>query len=593
MNKAHYILYILLFGVTIPLFAQDVSLFQQFNGRFDYVAIGNTLNTTENGPFGPCVIQTSSSADLNLGVTQNIVAAYLYWAGSGSGDFDITINGIDISAERTFSDSLDDQRIFFAAYADVTSIVIDQGNGQYTISNFDLIDVIAPYCPTGTNFGGWAITIIFQNDSLPLNQLNVYDGLQSVPSFLSITLDNLNVLDNEDARIGFVAWEGDSALAVNEQLTINGNVISNPPLNPANNAFNGTNSFTGATNLYNMDIDVYNIQDNISIGDTSATITLTSGQDFVMINNIITVLNSQLPDATIIVDDYIVNCGDNSIELFYTINNFNSTATLPANTPIAFYLEDVLIGQSQTMNDITIGASESSTVVLTVPENSESGLTIVAIVDDDGTMTGTVTEINEDNNSISTDIELLIIPDIINLPDLIGCNEGFEMSTYNLFEALDDLNYEVDQVSFYSNLNDLELGSNAILIPSSYSNTTNPETIYVRFESPPCYEIYQFQLTIENCPPFIPDGFSPNDDTRNDWFNIQGLYDVFTEHELQIYNRYGDLIFEGNNEKPWLGKINRGLNNNGKRVPVGTYFYVLNLNDPDYRPMVGWVYVNY
>ena len=31
----------------------------------------------------------------------------------------------------------------------------------------------------------------------------------------------------------------------------------------------------------------------------SATIELTSGQDLVMVNNIITVLNSQLPDATI------------------------------------------------------------------------------------------------------------------------------------------------------------------------------------------------------------------------------------------------------------------------------------------------------
>ena len=57
---------------------------------------------------------------------------------------------------------------------------------------------------------------------------------------------------------------------------------------------------------------LYNIQNNISIGDTSATITLTSGQDFVMINNIITVLNSQLPDATINIDDTIVNCGDNN-----------------------------------------------------------------------------------------------------------------------------------------------------------------------------------------------------------------------------------------------------------------------------------------
>jgi hypothetical protein len=73
---------------------------------------------------------------------------------------------------------------------------------------------------------------------------------------------------------------------------------SNLPLNPVDNAFNGTNSFTGSTSLYNMDLDVYTIQNNINIGDTSAQIQLTSGQDFVMINAIVTKLNSQLPDAT-------------------------------------------------------------------------------------------------------------------------------------------------------------------------------------------------------------------------------------------------------------------------------------------------------
>jgi hypothetical protein len=82
-------------------------------------------------------------------------------------------------------------------------------------------------------------------------------------------------------------------------LRVNGNPLSNPPLNPVNNAFNGTNSFTGSNTLYNMDLDVYNIQNNIKIGDTSAKIQLTSGQDFVMINSIVTKLNSQLPDATI------------------------------------------------------------------------------------------------------------------------------------------------------------------------------------------------------------------------------------------------------------------------------------------------------
>lgn len=582
-----------MFGVTVPLLAQDVSLFQQFNGRYDYVAIGNTLNTEENGLFTDCTILTSSSADLTLDPSQNIVAAYLYWAGSGSGDFNIELNGTSITAERTFSDALDATRIFFAAFADVTDLVINESNGTFTVSEFDLTNVITPYCPTGTNFGGWAISIIYQDDNLPLNQLNVYDGLQSVPSFLSITLDNLNVLDNEDAKIGFIAWEGDRNLALTEQLSINGNVISNPPLNPANNAFNGTNSFTGESDLYNMDIDVYNIQDNISIGDTSATITLTSGQDFVMINNIITVLNSQLPDATIAIDNYAVNCGENSVALSYTINNFNSTALLPANTPIAFYLDNLLIGQSTTLNDIAINDSESGFILLTIPENTNSDLTITAIVDDDGTMTGTITEINENNNETSEDIELLIIPDIIALPNLTGCNEGFETSTYNLFDALVGLNIDENDVSFYLSLEDLEAEMNSILIPSNYNNLNNPETIFVRLESPPCYEIFQFNLNIENCPPEIPEGFSPNNDGFNDWFNIQGLYDIFTEHELSIYNRYGEVLFVGNNDKPWNGKINSGLNNHGKRVPVGTYYYLLNLNDPDYRPMVGWVYVNY
>ena len=593
MKSIHHILCILLFGVSISINAQDIELFQQFNGRYDYTAIGNTLNTLENGPGLTCEILTESSATLNLNSNQNIVAAYLYWAGSGTGDFNIRLNNTPLIAERTFSDALDFTRVFFAAFADVTDIVLAQGTGNYTVSEFDLTNVISPFCPTGTNFGGWAMTIIYEDDNLPLNQLNVYDGLQSVPEFLSITLDNLNVLDNEDAKIGFVAWEGDRALAVNEQLTINGNVISNPPLNPANNAFNGTNSFTGDTNLYNMDIDVYNIQDNINIGDTSATITLTSGQDYVMINNIITVLNSQLPDATIFIDQSIVQCGNQDVEFTYIVSNLNSTDTLPAGTSIAFYADGILVGQTNTSNAIPIGEIETGTITVTIPDGIGPFVSITASVDDDGTMTGSITEINEDNNLDNLTIQLLFIPDIVTLPGLLGCNEGFETSTYNLTEAIESLGADENDISFYTSIEDLENEQNEILVPTSYNNTNNPETIFVRLDSPPCYEIFEFELTIENCPPTIPEGFSPNDDTKNDWFNIQGLYEIFTEHELEIYNRYGDIIFVGNNDNSWDGTINRGLNNHGSLVPIGTYYYILNLNDPNYRPMVGWVYVNY
>ncbi|MEM9679157.1 MAG: gliding motility-associated C-terminal domain-containing protein [Bacteroidota bacterium] len=574
--------------------AQDVSLFQQYNGRYDYIAIGNTLNLQENGSFVDCEIQTSSSASLNLTPDQTVVAAYLYWAGSNTGDFEISLNDIPIVAERTFSDALDSSRVFFAAFADITAIIIAQGNGTYTISNFDLTSIIDPYCPSGTNFGGWAIAVIYEDDALPLNQLNVYDGLQSVPTSLTITLDNLNVFDNEGAKIGFIAWEGDDALAVNEQLSINGNVISNPPLNPANNAFNGTNSFTGATNLYNMDIDVYNIQNNIAIGDTSATISLTSGQDFVMINNVITVLNSQLPDATIVVDNFFLDCGDRSIELDYTVFNTNSTAVLPQSTPIAFYANNTLVGQAVTQNEIPIGGSESGSIVLIIPDIGGGIFELSLNVDDDGSGNGIVTETNEDNNDTIEIIELLLIPEIVTLPDLTGCNEGFSMATFDLEAHVEPfLDIDLSFISFHTSLNDVENNVNAILLPQSYNNSSNPQTIYIRIPTPPCYEIYQFNIAIENCPPTVPQGFSPNGDSKNDWFNIQGLYNVFTEHQLLIYNRYGDLIFEGNNEKPWLGVTNRGLNNRGRLVPVGTYYYILNLNDTDYRPRVGWVYVNY
>lgn len=613
MKQAYYILYLLLLGLALPLSAQDISLFEQFNGRYDYTAIGNTLNQAENNiDQSFCSLLESSSANLLLDTDNQIIKAYLYWAGSGFGDTEVTLNGTPISSEEiytvTYSDVFNGQLEYFSCYADITDLVLNDGNGTYVFSDMDIsADLMSNpgYCNNRTNFGGWSIYVIYQNDNLPLNQVNLYQGLEIINRNVQekeIILNNIDVIDNEGAKIGFLAWEGDNSLNYGESLSINDNIISNPPLNLADNAFNGTNTFANSTTFYNADLDVYDLENNISIGDTSVSIKLTTGginenggfsADLIILNNIITVLNSQLPDATIEVNDYIVNCGDNSIELFYTVNNFNSTDILPANTPIAFYLDGLLIGQSQTLNALNIGESESNTIIVTVPEDSNPNLTITAIVDDDGSMSGVVTETNENNNINYFDIELLVIPDIITLPGLIGCNEGFETSTYNLYEALVNLEYDEDNISFYQSLEDLETTSNSILIPSNYNNTSNPETIYVRLESPPCYEVYQFQLYIENCPPYVPDGFSPNNDTFNDWFNIQGLYDIFTEHQLKIYNRYGDIIFEGNNEKPWFGKINRGLNNHGKTVPVGTYYYILYLNDPNYRPMVGWVYVNY
>ena len=90
--------------VAINTHAQDVELFQQFNGRFDYTAIGNTLNPNENNIDQTyCFPLESSSANLNLSADNTIVTAYLYWAGSGSGDQSVTLNDTDFEAEFTYT----------------------------------------------------------------------------------------------------------------------------------------------------------------------------------------------------------------------------------------------------------------------------------------------------------------------------------------------------------------------------------------------------------------------------------------------------------------------------------------------------------
>ena len=590
---------IIIFSVGILIFnllpAQDISLFNQLNGRLDYTAIGNTLNTSENNSAVNCVINTASSATLNLSSSQTIEAAYLYWAGSGSGDFNVTLNSTEITSSRTFGYTLDSSRQFFAAFADVTTLIQNEGNGLYTLSNLEQIEISSAYCSTGTNFAGWAITIIYSDPALPLNQLNVYDGLESVPDTITIELNNLNVMDTNGAKIGFIAWEGDAGLAVNEVLQMNGITLSNPPLNPANNAFNGTNSFTNDTNLYNMDIDVYPIENTINVGDSSAIIQLTSGQDLVMVNNIITVLNSQLPDASVVIDAVDQRCNSRELTLEYTIGNLNSTQLLPANTPIAFYAETELVAQAQTINDIPINGTESNVISFTVNPSNLNTINLTLVVDDIGTGTGIIAEISETNNTTNISIEFLESPETTSLTPLIGCNFENNAAVFNLQSVLNEIDpsFDLETAVFYQSLGDLINDLSPIIDPSQYTITNSTETLYFRLDADPCYEIFSVNLEVSDCDPTIPQGFSPNADGYNDWFNIDGLYDVFLQHELLIFNRLGAIIFKGDNDLKWDGKANYGPLKGDNLLPVGTYFYVLHLNVQNSKPRSGWVYMNY
>lgn len=73
---------------------------------------------------------------------------------------------------------------------------------------------------------------------------------------------------------------------------------------------------------------------------------------------------------------------------------------------------------------------------------------------------------------------------------------------------------------------------------------------------------------------YIPNAFSPNGDGVNDEFSGKG--DFFTDYEMSIFDRWGNLIFFTDDiSKPWLG-----LANNGSEIAQqDVYVYVVKLTD--------------
>ncbi len=134
---------------------------------------------------------------------------------------------------------------------------------------------------------------------------------------------------------------------------------------------------------------------------------------------------------------------------------------------------------------------------------------------------------------------------------------------------------------------------NPIFNSNNYEATATPKEIFIRIKNEDdCYAITSFLLKVENCPPIVYNAVSPNNDTLNDSFFIDGLRDIFINFKLEIYNRWGKLLWIGDNNKPdWNGYVGEGIGS--KLAPDGTYFYILYLNDPSYpEPLNGYLYLS-
>ncbi|MGY8914894.1 MAG: T9SS type B sorting domain-containing protein, partial [Flavobacteriales bacterium] len=78
----------------------------------------------------------------------------------------------------------------------------------------------------------------------------------------------------------------------------------------------------------------------------------------------------------------------------------------------------------------------------------------------------------------------------------------------------------------------------------------------------------------------MPNFFTPDGNNKNELW-APGNRELFPNLEVKIYDRYGRVVAILDQVKGWDGKYE------GKEVPTGDYWYVVNANDADKQQYVG------
>lgn len=294
----------------------------------------------------------------------------------------------------------------------------------------------------------------------------------------------------------------------------------------------------------------------------------------------------------------------------YTFNSFPLTQNATAWFGFPIFVQSFLLngeiiasdhcfGKSQSFNistaasivsidwdfgDPSSGASNFSTALQPTHTFSAPGIY---------TITATVETLNQIFTATTTvtvyeTVETNAIPE-----KLEECEEGFDQSVFDLTIIEDSISNNNNQmVSYYESEEDAILETNRIINPSQYLNLERCQTIYLRVSNDNCFEISSFDICIKNCPIEVFNVLTPDGDGLNDTFIVSGLYNIYDKHKMHIFSRYGQKVWEGNNEiGSWDGTSNTGLLSTGARLPTGTYFYLIELNEPDTEPVAGYVYL--
>jgi len=216
---------------------------------------------------------------------------------------------------------------------------------------------------------------------------------------------------------------------------------------------------------------------------------------------------------------------------------------IDANIPQPVGMSEYL--QCQLISELKRCVKYRITINISLAENSANAFSKIGIVLSDDTLKGNGTN-------------------LVTYPDAIYSNNSF---------VTDSIGWTKLEFEY------IGTGHEKFLTIGYFNNNMNSDTMYIHehvvwwplayagyyLDSVSVYEV----AVIENCEVETQNVFSPNGDGINDYFEIP-VYDFLNEEKIQIFSRWGNLVYELNENNPyWEGK-----NALGDALSEGTYFYI-------------------
>ena len=159
---------------------------------------------------------------------------------------------------------------------------------------------------------------------------------------------------------------------------------------------------------------------------------------------------------------------------------------------------------------------------------------------------------------------------VININSALSPTANFEM-TYQLTcdgATIFTSNHSVNALQFEWIMNNT-LVSNEMNPEIELGFGTNAQLTLVASVNTTCKDSLTQDILIPELDITIPNVMTPNQDGRNDVFSIPVTGDMSDCLDIQIFNRWGELLYD-NNTWYWDGRTSAGV-----EVPEGTYFYII------------------